>query len=114
MIEVTQADRDAAATLAEALVGATNGNDQIARCRAGLEDNTIIVQALAAHRVAATPNKGGDAAALSDPNAVHVNMLRGSIAKPSPAQIWHIYGNELLADMPESARAAFNRLSGGD
>ncbi|WP_374413312.1 hypothetical protein [Novosphingobium colocasiae] len=38
--------------------------------------------------------------ALADPNAVHVNMLAGHIAKPSPAQIWHIYREELLADMP--------------
>jgi len=38
--------------------------------------------------------------ALTDPNTVHVNMLAGRIAKPSPAQIWHIYGAELLAAMP--------------
>ncbi len=30
-------------------------------------------------------------AMLSDPNAVHVNMLRGSIAKPSLGQIMHLY-----------------------
>ncbi|RVT93746.1 hypothetical protein [Sphingomonas crocodyli] len=43
---------------------------------------------------------------LSDPTAVHLNMLRGGIAKPSPVNIWHLYGDEaLLADMPESARA---------
>ena len=53
MNKVIQADRDAAAALAEAMVGETNGKDQIARCRAGLEDSTISVQALAAHRVAA-------------------------------------------------------------
>jgi len=28
---------------------------------------------------------------LSDPNAVHINMLRGTIAKPSISQIMHIY-----------------------
>lgn len=44
--------------------------------------------------------------ALADPVAVHANMLRGGIAKPSPANIWHLYGDEaLLAAMPESARA---------
>lgn len=34
--------------------------------------------------------------ALADPNAVHVNMLRGGIAKPSIAQIIHIYGEEAI------------------
>lgn len=34
--------------------------------------------------------------ALTDPNAVHVNMLRGGIAKPSIAQIIHIYGEEAI------------------
>lgn len=34
--------------------------------------------------------------ALEDPNAVHVNMLRGSIAKPSIAQIIHIYGKDAI------------------
>lgn len=34
---------------------------------------------------------------LSDPNAVHLNMLRGTIAKPSLAQIAHIYGDEWTA-----------------
>jgi hypothetical protein len=44
--------------------------------------------------------------ALGDPATVHVNMLRGGIAKPSPASIWHLYGDEaLVAAMPVSARA---------
>ena len=43
--------------------------------------------------------------ALTDPNTVHVNMLAGRIAKPSPAQIWHIYGAELLAAMPTPGAA---------
>lgn len=37
---------------------------------------------------------------LKDPASVHVNMLRGTIAKPSARNIWHIYGKELLEDMP--------------
>lgn len=32
---------------------------------------------------------------LADPNAVHVNMLRGVIAKPAPNQIRHVYGDTL-------------------
>jgi len=40
---------------------------------------------------------------LSDPMAVHVNMLRGGIAKPSPVNIWHLYGDRALVDaMPSS------------
>ncbi|QVJ07683.1 hypothetical protein L7H23_01330 [Sphingopyxis sp. BSN-002] len=34
--------------------------------------------------------------ALADPNAVHVNMLRGGIARPSLAQIIHIYGEDAI------------------
>lgn len=34
--------------------------------------------------------------ALADPNVVHVNMLRGGIAKPSIAQIIHIYGEDAI------------------
>jgi len=37
-----------------------------------------------------------DIAKLSDPNAVHANLLRGSIARPSVAQIIHIYGEDAL------------------
>lgn len=34
----------------------------------------------------------GDLSKLEDANAVHVNMLRGTIAKPSLDAIIHIYG----------------------
>ena len=34
-------------------------------------------------------------ASLLDPNAVHLNMLRGTIAMPSVSQIKHIYGDAL-------------------
>lgn len=34
--------------------------------------------------------------ALSDPVAVHANMLRGTIAKPTVEQIIHIYGADAL------------------
>jgi hypothetical protein len=44
---------------------------------------------------------------LSDPTAVHLNMLRGGIAKPSVPNIWHLYGEEaLLAEAPEHIRTA--------
>ena len=35
-------------------------------------------------------------AALADPAKVHINMLAGVIAKPSLAQIIHIYGEDAL------------------
>jgi len=42
-------------------------------------------------------------ALLADPNAVHLNMLRGTIAKPSVEQIAHIYGRlRLLIQEPET------------
>lgn len=34
--------------------------------------------------------------AMKDPNVVHVNMLRGGIAKPSVGQILHIYGEDVF------------------
>lgn len=47
-------------------------------------------------------------AALSDPICVHVNMLRGTIAKPTLEQIIHIYGVDALckALMPVIVREA--------
>jgi hypothetical protein len=44
--------------------------------------------------------------ALRDPAVVHLNMLRGGIAKPSVAQIWHLYGAALLEGMPAEHRGA--------
>lgn len=41
---------------------------------------------------------------LIDPNAVHMNMLRGTLAKPSVDQIVHIYGPEALAASPDVAK----------
>lgn len=42
-------------------------------------------------------------ALLSDPNAVHANMLRGTIAKPSVDQIAHLYGRlGLLIQKPNT------------
>lgn len=46
--------------------------------------------------------------AIKDANVVHLNMLRGGIAKPSHAQIWHLYGGALAKDMPEHVRAALS------
>jgi hypothetical protein len=42
---------------------------------------------------------------LQNPNALHLNMLRGGVAMPSPAQIWHIYGAALAEAMPDDFRA---------
>lgn len=50
---------------------------------------------------------GADVAALQDPIAVHANMLRGTIAMPSVANIIHLYGADAL-------RAALIAQEGGD
>lgn len=42
---------------------------------------------------------------LADPHAVHINMLRGGIAKPSHRQVWHIYGKALADEMPDEYRS---------
>ncbi len=39
---------------------------------------------------------------LSDPDAVHLNMLRGTIAKPTLSQIAHIYGDEWTAAIADA------------
>ena len=36
-------------------------------------------------------------AALADPSAVHINMLRGVIAKPTLPQIIHLYGKDAIS-----------------
>jgi hypothetical protein len=41
---------------------------------------------------------------LSDPDAVHLNLLRGTLARPSVHQIVHLYGEEALrAALPSPA-----------
>lgn len=52
----------------------------------------------------------GELAKLSDPAAVHVNMLTGTIAKPTMAQIAHIYGDEWTAALA-TARAEGLRMA---
>jgi hypothetical protein len=61
-----------------------------------------------AAEVAASP-----APDLSDPNAVHLNMLRGTLAKPTVEQIIHIYGIDALckALAPQIVREAGNEPS---
>jgi len=51
-----------------------------------------------------------DTEALSDPNAVHINMLHGTVAKPTLDQIVHLYGVDALckALAPLIAREAGN------
>ena len=41
---------------------------------------------------------------LSDPVVVHLNMLRGTIAKPTIEQIVHLYGSEAFQPMIDAAR----------
>ena len=50
------------------------------------------------------------AAKLANPNAVHANMLRGSIAKPSLEQILHIYGVDAVAGAVAKWRSSAARL----
>jgi len=47
---------------------------------------------------------------LSHPHVVHINMLRGTIAKPTLEQIVHIYGSDALQDYL-SARAERRGMS---
>lgn len=64
-------------------------------------DDYSLVQAFARHRSEAQAT--GLREALADPSAVHVNMLRGGIARPSLAQIIHIYGEDALRAALEGA-----------
>ena len=45
-------------------------------------------------------------AQLADPVAVHANMLRGTIAKPSIDQIIHIYGRDALMRAMDAEKMA--------
>jgi hypothetical protein len=53
-------------------------------------------------------------AILADPNAVHINMLNGTIAKPSIRQMLHLHGEEALAKwaQAEEMRKALEGLPG--
>ncbi len=98
MVEVTQVDRNAAIRLLEA----GDQDWQAKEVRIGQGDHFPLVQAFAAHRIAALAERD---AQLLDPTVVHVNMLAGKIAKLPPEQIWHIYRRELLDAMPGDIRA---------
>lgn len=56
-------------------------------------------------------------AGLADPNTVHINMLRGGIAKPTPAQIGHLYrgeqAREVVAEVMRQNPDAFAAPDGG-
>src|SRR3954470_15129928 len=53
---------------------------------------------------------------FSDPNLVHINMLQGALAKPTPVQIMHLYPtfaqlmktvSELVADMKDEIEGKY-------
>lgn len=53
--------------------------------------------------------------ALADPNAVHVNLLRGDIARPAVHQMIHIYSPAKVRDGLETyARAALTKDASHD
>lgn len=80
----------------------THQSDIVARLRAvpaiafehagqlGIEDPSLAHEAAATIEALRAELAGKDAA-LADPDAVHANLLRGSIARPSVHQMIHIY-----------------------
>ncbi|MFY8100790.1 MAG: hypothetical protein ACOVOA_12620, partial [Allorhizobium sp.] len=60
--------------------------------------------------------------ALRDPATVHINMLRGGIAKPTPAQVGHLYRGDEAAEVirevarqnPDAARETLTRMEKAD
>lgn len=58
---------------------------------------TRLILAQAADQIEADGKRLADLDKLNDPVAVHVNMLRGTIAKPSLANMIHLYGAEALS-----------------
>lgn len=82
---------------AGALNAATDGQEAIRLKRQAVLDSLKDVAAA----LSATPAQPVDETerlreVIADPNAVHVNMLRGSIAKPSIAQFIHLYGEDAV------------------
>jgi hypothetical protein len=62
-----------------------------------LDDATPILTVAALRAIStAIAEAEAERAVLADPAAVHLNMLRGGIAKPSVANIIHLYGEETL------------------
>lgn len=77
------------------------------------ETARLIARARLAATRAAEERVEALANALLDPVVVHTNMLKGTIAMPEPASIWHIYGAKaLLAAMPAEARATLAEAGG--
>lgn len=77
------------------------------------------IETLARHRLAAEAPLRAEIArlreALKDPNAVHVNLLRGDIARPTVHQMIHIYSPAKVRDGLETyARAALAQETGDD
>jgi hypothetical protein len=80
-------------------------------------------KALSAPALSASPAPASDLveAALLDPATVHINMLRGGIAKPTPAQIGHLYRGDEAAEViaevarqnPDAARALIAAMQPG-
>lgn len=52
----------------------------------------------------APPQPSAALAVLQDPVSVHLNMLTGKIAKPSLAQIIHLYGEDALRAAIDAAK----------
>ena len=94
-------ERNLMAEAARALLDARAERDSIGTMYATVAEEN---KALEAELAAAQQRE----AALSDPICVHVNMLRGTIAKPTLEQIIHLYGVDALckAIMPVIVREA--------
>jgi hypothetical protein len=60
-------------------------------------DDHDLMNVEAARAALATP--APDAPDLTDPTVVHANMLRGTIAKPTVAQIIHLYGSAVFLEL---------------
>ena len=64
--------------------------------------------------IARAPAMASELALLADPNSVHLNMLRGGIAKPTPAQIGHLYRGEGAVSVVAEVRRQNAEAFAGD
>jgi hypothetical protein len=89
------------------LTDSTKSNVELLHERARLQADLLTVSKREAATIARHDEKMETAEAriaeleaiIADPVAVHANMLRGMIAKPSVANIIHLYGDELRATL---------------
>jgi len=101
-----------------ALTETWDGGDPGEPCTEVYAENGELICAVRvkdAHLIARAPDMAAALDALSTPDGVHMAILRGSIAKPTPAQIGHLYrGDDAVSVAAEVRRQQAEAFAGDE